>query len=150
MGTLLRTEGRPEAATGSGLNLLLLQEFELRAGGIDVSLQRGVQRLIAFLALVDRPDSRMHVATALWPNTDEHHACANLRSALWRVSRSGLPLVSIGATSLALHPSVMVDVRSARILASQILDDSVDQPPLESDPTPAFVEDLLPCWYEDW
>jgi DNA-binding SARP family transcriptional activator len=144
------TEARSEAATGSDPVLLLLQQFELRAGGTVVALPRVVQRLVAFLALVDRPDSRLHAAVALWPAADERHACANLRSTLWRVGRARLPLLSIGASSLALHPSVIVDVRNARILASQVFDRSVDSSTLKPDPTPAFVEDLLPGWYEDW
>jgi DNA-binding SARP family transcriptional activator len=62
----------------------------------------------------------------------------------------GVPLLSISETSLALHPSVTVDVRSARRLAAQVLDRSIDPSLLQPDPTPAFVEDLLPGWYEDW
>jgi len=65
----------------------------VRVRGRRIAISRGSQRLLAFLALQERPVSRVHVAGVLWPELPDERAAANLRSALWRLRRSGAHLV---------------------------------------------------------
>jgi DNA-binding SARP family transcriptional activator len=136
--------------TTETLTLSLLQRFALRDQRESICLPLVAQRLIAFLALHDRPQSRFHVAGVLWPDADDHHASANLRSTLWRVNRVGFPMFASADGDLRLRPDVTVDVRSAYVLARQILDPASppEDPPFGS--TSCLGEDILPDWCEDW
>jgi DNA-binding SARP family transcriptional activator len=140
----------PRETTGQNLALGLLQRFDVRTDGEPIWLPLVAQRLIAFLALHDRPQSRMHVAGVLWPEADDHHASANLRSTLWRISRIGPPLLSSVDGSLRLRLDISVDVRDAYSLARRLLEPASApcDPTLES--TTSLREDVLPDWYEDW
>src|SRR4029450_1913692 len=69
--------------------LVLLDGFELRCQAEPVPRAMTAQRLLAFLALHNRPLPRSHVAGTLWLDTTEEHATASLRSVLWRLRRPG-------------------------------------------------------------
>jgi DNA-binding SARP family transcriptional activator len=127
----------------------LLQRFQVTDGARIVHLPFVAQRLLAFLALSDRPQARVHTAGVLWPDADEHHASANLRSTLWRLSGITPPLV-VREPSLRLSTDIAVDVRSAYPLASRVLDPSISIADLGPDPTSWFVHDILPDWNEEW
>ena len=135
--------------SGTGRRIDLLQGFEATDGGRSIRLPLVSQRLLALLALSDRPQARVHAAGVLWPDADERHASANLRSTLWRLSSVRPPLV-VREPSLMLSPGVSVDVRKAYALASRVLDPSVPLSDLGRDPTSSFMDDLLPDWNEDW
>jgi len=136
------------ASSNAGRRVDLLQRFELTDEG-RVHLPLVAQRLLAFLALSDRPQARVHTAGLLWPDTDERHASANLRSTLWRISSITPPIV-VREPALSLSPGVTVDIRYAYALASRVLDPSLPLSRLGSDPTSSFVEDLLPDWNDEW
>ena len=129
--------------------LRLLDGFELRQDCRAVAAPRSVQRLLAFLALQSRPVLRLYVAGCLWLDSDEAHANASLRSALWRVQRIGGNLVTATGTHIALAPGVGTDIARAGLLARELIRRS-------STPTTAQVDeicalgDLLPDWYDDW
>jgi DNA-binding SARP family transcriptional activator len=91
----------------------------------------------------------VHAAGVLWPDADERHASANLRSTLWRISSITPPIV-VREPALSLSPGVTVDVRNAYALASRVLDPSLPLSGLGSDATSSFVEDLLPDWNDEW
>jgi DNA-binding SARP family transcriptional activator len=142
-----RVGARPtEAARAdlAGLHLTLLNGFELQCDGDLVPLPAPAQRLIAFLALEDRPVLRTHVAGTLWLESTTNHAFGSLRSALWRVRRSGHELIEATTSQLRLSPSVAVDVREARTWARRVLEGSAE-PRIK-----AYRGDLLPDWYDDW
>lgn len=63
-------------------HIRLIDGFELRVGDHAVELPRTCQRLIAFLALWERPVRRSFVSGNLWPDSDIEHANASLRSTL--------------------------------------------------------------------
>ncbi|MCV2489189.1 bacterial transcriptional activator domain-containing protein [Geodermatophilus sp. YIM 151500] len=111
-------------------------------------LPRGVQRLVAFLCLFDRP-TRTAVAGQLWPEAPEGQAHASLRSALWRLRKAAPGLVDGPGDALALAADVRVDVRELHGWAERALDPQarVDRVSL---PPPALRGDLLPGWYDDW
>ena len=135
------------AATARRIDLL--QGFEAVEGRRAIPLPLVSQRLLALLALSDRPQTRVHAAGVLWPEADERHASANLRSALWRLSGIEPPLV-VRDPSLRLSPGITVDVRTAYALAARVLEPAVPLSDLGPDPTAWFVDDLLPDWNEDW
>jgi DNA-binding SARP family transcriptional activator len=127
--------------------VLLLDGFELRCVAKPVPLPMTAQRLLAFLALRDRPVLRSRVAGTLWPDTTEEQASANLRSALWRLRRPGHQLLEATVSHLWLAIGVVVDYRDALERARHLLDqhDGVD----DADDT-CLARELLPDWCDDW
>jgi DNA-binding SARP family transcriptional activator len=108
-----------------------------------------VQRLLALLALNERPLQRLYVAGKLWLDTPEERAFANLRSTLWRANRTGHHLVTVVNSQLSLAGDIRVDVREARSEALRLVEGASDLPrgSLES---VVLGGELLPDWYEDW
>jgi DNA-binding SARP family transcriptional activator len=127
--------------------------FALRRNGRPVSLQFSAQRLTAFLALRERPTHRSFVAGSLWTDSGEERASAALRTALWRATQCGCPLVSADGPNLSLADDVSVDVRdamrSARALLSSPADADADA---EARAPEQLIDagDILPDWYDDW
>ncbi len=107
------------------------------------------QRLLAFLALHERPLQRVYVAGSLWSDRSEERANANLRTTLWRLQRLRVDVIAATATHLQLAQSVFVDVRVALSQARRLLDPSraCDDDDLVGD---ALIGDILCDWYEDW
>jgi DNA-binding SARP family transcriptional activator len=140
--------GGPPTLAG-GVRLALIGGFELRDGRRPVRLPLSVQRLIAFLALRSRPLSRVHVAGALWMDSAEERANASLRSALWRLQRSGTTIVAASRTHVRIDPDVEVDVHEATDRARRLLDDEGAERADDLQRLRAFGE-ILPDWYEDW
>jgi DNA-binding SARP family transcriptional activator len=135
------------------VSLSLLDAFELRCDGELVSLPPSAQRLLALLALHDRPLLRPYVAGTLWLDTPDERASANLRSSLWRLNRPGTRLVDATSIQLRLAADVRVDVRETALLAHRLL--SLPSGERGSDaelaPDPRLLTgELLPDWYDDW
>ena len=78
--TSLLRQARPSDAEGW---LSLLGAFELSFDGRTVDLPTPAQRLLAYLAIEDRPLQRGYLAAALWLDSTDAHAAGSLRSALW-------------------------------------------------------------------
>jgi len=129
--------------------LSLLDAFELRCDGRPVELPRSSQRLLAFVALNERPLHRVYVAGKLWTDASEVRAGASLRSSLWRLNRPGYRLVEATATHLRLASGIDVDVRLAFALAQRLLDGSARETELDGAET-ALAGEILPDWYDDW
>ncbi len=136
-------------AQRAGLELLLLRGFELRSRGEPLELPVGSQRLLAFLALHDRPLHRAHVAGSLWPNTLDAKAAANLRSALWRLRRPGPDVLAATPVHLSLDPAVWVDVRTLEDVAYRLLHEP-DQMDLAAIDPHALGGELLPDLWDAW
>ena len=135
-------------AASHDVRLFLLDGFELRRTEVPVPpVPLAVQRLVAFLALHERPLHRLHVAASLWPDTTEEKARASLRSTVWRLRLIGDDVLSVTATHMRLAGHVWVDVREAVAAARRLVDGSgqaVDSNRL------ALSGDLLADWYDDW
>lgn len=129
---------RRETRTERRFALRLLDGFSVDAA----ALPSGAQRLVAFVALHERPLLRTYVAGSLWLDCAEARAAGNLRSALWRVQRATPGLLEADARSLRLGAGVDVDLRAAERLARAA-------PGPDLSPA-ALAHDLLPDWYEDW
>jgi DNA-binding SARP family transcriptional activator len=140
---LARADAPPE------LCVSLLTGFEVTCNGETVGLPLSTQRLVAFLALRERPLLRVHVATTLWPDSTEERSGANLRSALWRLRYEGRLLIEATSSRLRLAPTVQVDYRMAAARARELLDPS-SLHNVEQLNECAFAADLLPDWYDEW
>ena len=125
----------------------LLDGFRLRHAGATIRLQPSVQRLLAFLALHDRPLQRLYVAGRLWTDSAQECANANLRTALWRLHHRGCRLVDATPSDMALAPAVAVDLRDAIARAQRVLDGRAE--PADTASLIAAGE-LLPDLYDDW
>jgi DNA-binding SARP family transcriptional activator len=125
--------------------LHLLAGFGVEVAGAEVSLPGSAQRVVAFVALHERPVLRAYVAGTLWLDSPEARAAGSLRSALWRIHRHTPELVVADAHTLRLGPEVQVDLRDAEARAHTELSGA------SSGRRPgALTLDLLPDWYDDW
>lgn len=126
----------------------VLGGFVVRAGAEPLELPPSALRVLALLALHERPLQRLYVASTLWIDATEDHANACLRTALWRAQTSAGPLVRARGRLLMLDPSIRVDLWERTPLAKAAL----------SGPLPSTAEidalcgaaDVLPDWYDDW
>ncbi len=132
-----------------GLHLRLMLGFELTWAGLAVVLPRSAQRLMAFLALHDRPVLRSHVAETLWLDSPDSRSSGSLRTALWRLGRSGHNLVQVRGQSMCVSSDLTVDTRQLADLARSVRRDNhvLDGEELED---LAAGGELLPGWYDDW
>jgi DNA-binding SARP family transcriptional activator len=146
--TAVRPAPSPGGIATNRTTLKLLGGFDLLCAGKSVPLPLSAQRLLAFVALHERPLLRPYVAGSLWLDSSEERAYANLRSALWRLHRSGNRVMDCSGQRLALDSSVVVDLRTSETLAQRILGGTADED-LDVDLV-ALGGDLLPGWYDDW
>lgn len=131
------------------LRLSLLDGFELRIDGTPVEITPGGQRLLAFLALQERPVLAEYVAACLWIDHVGEHARANLRAALDTIRQTGVMLVDAAAGHLRLGPDVSVDLRDAIDGARMLL--SPHSEVVDGDFGEFLLSgDVLPGWHEDW
>jgi DNA-binding SARP family transcriptional activator len=126
------------------MQLRLLNAFEVVCNGSPVQLPSIAQRLVAFVALQERPVERGYVAGMLWLDTPDQRAAGNLRTALWRVRARASGLLDATGHQLRLEPDVRVDLRIAEQEARREINgaDTLCEAEL-------FAGDLLPDWYDD-
>lgn len=139
-----RSARRPGDASEE-ISLRLLAGFGVEVAGAEVRLPASAQRVVAFVALHERPVLRGYVAGSLWLDWPEARAAGNLRSALWRVQRYAPALVEADLRTLRLGRCVRVDLRDAEMLARSELEGSSSRVAPR-----ALALDLLPDWYDDW
>lgn len=131
------------------IRLTLMDGFELRCDGERVVVPPSAQRLIAYLALRNRPLLRVHVAGTLWIDSSEERSCANLRTALWRLRGQARAVVGADASHTWLSRTVNVDVREVFMLARGLVGEQAEDPtqPVQQS---LLAGDLLPDWYDEW
>jgi DNA-binding SARP family transcriptional activator len=143
----------PGSDTGAGppsvVRLGLLGGFLLSIDRDPVRLQTDAQRVLAFLAMQDRPARRAHVAATLWLDAPEPRAAASLRSALWKLRRTGAPLIETYGDAIELASRVTVDLRDGATLARLASNAPSWWRPADED-VELLKDDLLPGWYDDW
>jgi DNA-binding SARP family transcriptional activator len=127
----------------------LLHGFGVHDEDGAIELPHAAQRLLAFIALQERPRERLFVAGTLWTDASEERAAASLRSTLWRIGKVDVTLILARGTTLELGDDIQVDLRPAAVLARDVVahdgDHGLDDLDLES-----LSGDLLPDWYDDW
>jgi DNA-binding SARP family transcriptional activator len=130
-------------------SLSLVGAFELRSDGRTVPVPPRAQRLLAFVALHDRPLLRPYVAGTLWTDASESRAAGSLRSSLWLLHCLSDRLVIASSTHVGLAPDVDVDLRRAYEFADSML--SEEDPDALALPRDVPLDgELLPDWYDDW
>jgi DNA-binding SARP family transcriptional activator len=132
-----------------GTELQLLQHFEVRGVESRVALPAIAQRLVAFLALRNRPQHRATVAGTLWLDSPEARAAANLRTALWRTRQVAPSLIRAEGPFLDIGHDVRVDLRDVTERTHRLIADpaAADEPDVTA---ATLAADLLPEWYDDW
>jgi DNA-binding SARP family transcriptional activator len=135
---------------GTGARVALLGRFEVACCGVRVEVPMSAQRVLAFVALREHPVQRAHVAGSLWLDTSEARAQANLRSALWRLHRSGHRLIDATGDRLRLAAGVRVDLREAEAVAQNATAVSGEGGGGGWSDVLALAGDLLPDWYDEW
>lgn len=149
MAVVRQAETSRVAAAAGDVRLSLLDGFAVSCGGRAVELPLTAQRLVAFLALRERPANRVFVAGSLWVSSSEERAAAALRTTLWRTARAVRSLVCSRGAALGLGDDVEVDVRDAQRCGDALLHAAPGEP--EADATLLLRHgDLLPDWYDDW
>ena len=138
--------GRDVRASGE-TRLELLGTWRLTDDLDRVVLPANARRLIALLALAGAR-SRAYVAGCLWPESAEALALGNLRATVSRLKRSRPGVLLVEPGTLALAPSVNVDVHYLHRVADDVLHGDGDVPP-GALPVLADAE-LLPGWYDDF
>jgi DNA-binding SARP family transcriptional activator len=134
---------------GGRIHLSLMQGFALSADQRPVSIPLSAQRVVAFVALRNRPTLRPYVAEMLWLDATQDRAMANLRSALWRLRQPGTAIVEASGDYLSLGPSVAVDVLDLLAWSHAMLTGTAG-PACERVEEIVEAGDLLPDWYDDW
>jgi DNA-binding SARP family transcriptional activator len=147
METIHGHSAQPSRARSRAFAIRLFGGFELRSEGEAVDVGPTAQRVLAFLALHDRPLARSYVAEALWSDTTDAKAAANLRTALWRLHGCGDELVTVTNSHVALADTVWVDVRVVDAAAQRHRMDGV-APPTEL--IDVARGELLPGCWDSW
>jgi DNA-binding SARP family transcriptional activator len=130
--------------------LLLLDGFQLECDGSIVEVPLSAQRLVAFLAVHERPLLRTYIAGSLWLDNSEERAHANLRAALWRLRHNSAHLVESRGAHLRLAPNVDVDLHRAVQVARAQIQGVTTLPEVGAHMRLLLSGDLLPDWYEEW
>lgn len=134
------------------LRLTLIGGFALWRGSEELRISASGQRLIALLALRDRPGGRLNVAGTLWPDSSTDRSLADLRTTLWRIRRSCDQVVVTSPSFLWIDADTEVDVRNLVTFARRLCqpETAPGTADLDSVPLASLAGDLLPDWYDDW
>jgi DNA-binding SARP family transcriptional activator len=144
------------AVNGGGvvqpLRLMLLGGFTLMRAGEEINLPMSAQRLVALLALRERPLSRVYLAGVLWPDCSAERSLADLRTALWRANHSDVAVVATSGIRLCLRADVLVDVRVLLAFGRASVHSSARSAIAGLAGISWFdlSLDLLPDWCDDW
>jgi DNA-binding SARP family transcriptional activator len=127
----------------------VLDHFRIVLRGRDIEVSESGARLVACLALGDRPRPRLSLASTLWADRNDTDAQASLRRALWRLNEAAPGLVERNGHRLVLADEVTVDAREVMTLAEDVAN---GRPPgqINSDVVRLLQGDLLPTWSDDW
>ena len=132
-----------------GTVVRLLGGFQCLIDGRPVAVPRAEQRLLACLALADRPRPRSTIAGQLWPDSSEALALGRLRTALWRLRRVDVDVAQAVGDQVGLGGGVRDDVHELSVLAHHFI-----QAPSEANEQRlielARAGELLPAWDDEW
>jgi DNA-binding SARP family transcriptional activator len=133
------------------LSLNLLGGFTAARGDQPLALPPSCQRLVALIAVKQRPLHRQWICSVLWPGNPPHKAVASLRTALWRLRPMGADrLLVAGPQYLQLAGEVSVDWHTATRLADR-LDEGPADPQLAAELVGLLrAGDLLEGWPDSW
>jgi DNA-binding SARP family transcriptional activator len=133
--------------TRAAVQLDLMGGFRLCVAGDEVAVPTAAQRVIAFVALQNRPVRRSRLAGSIWLDKPDERAGGNLRSALWRLRKQGADVMDLDDGVARLRDDVEVDVHEATAWAWRVIDGRGERGDLEVTPP---MGELLIDWYDDW
>jgi DNA-binding SARP family transcriptional activator len=135
--------------SGPRMHLSVLRGFQLRSDNAVYTMPANVERVLAFLAVRERPQLRATVASMLWMDTTDERAAANLRTVLWKVRQAPDNWVVVSGSYMGLAPEVRVDLADVIGQAKRLIgmDDALEEADTDAE---ALNGDLLPEWDEDW
>jgi DNA-binding SARP family transcriptional activator len=147
-----RNQNSVQSGGADRCEVKLLKGFQLTVDGCCVGLPTSAQRLVAYLALQERPLQRSYVAGVLWTDSSTAHSMGSLRSSLWRLHDLGRLVVEAVGQQLRLSNSVAVDARRTMQTARLIDRRELSNDSLAGADFADLIEsgELLPDWYEDW
>jgi len=122
----------------------LLGNWNLRRDGIETSVSRREQRVIAALALRGR-SQRSALAELLWPDSTRALALESLRVSLWSITHHLPDLLAAGRELLELQAGVQVDVHEVEACAA-----SRHSSPAQRALVLEAPAELLQGWYDEW
>jgi DNA-binding SARP family transcriptional activator len=133
---------------GYGLQLSLLQSWQLRRGTDIVHVAARQQRLITALA-INGPRPRGFLVGLLWPECREPRALESLRVSMHLISRQVPGLLINGGAVLSLSELVDVDLHRVRAQIREL-----SRAGLNGNVAACLHQlrdaDLLPGWYDVW
>lgn len=121
-----------------------------RPGQHRLPVPEGSQRLLVFVALHPSRVDRRYIASALWPVGDDERAAGNLRSALWRLNRARIDVLTADKRSLQLRREVVIDLKLISDWAGRLIHGTATPKDLQVMPAGMDALELLPGWYDDW
>lgn len=132
------------------IHLHLMGVFRVRrADGPPVMLPRAAGRLVAYLG-VHGPTGRGELAGALWLDSTQSRANADLRTALWRLRKATGPLlIHVTRSVVALSDAVVVDLHAVEGWALEAIA-AAPTAGTPDGPPPGAGRSLLPGWDEEW
>jgi DNA-binding SARP family transcriptional activator len=130
--------------------LCLLGGPYVQQGSRRIAVPESSKRLLVFVALHEGRVDRRYAAGTLWPLGDDDRAAGNLRSALWRLKRTGIEIVRADKCALWLDPHADFDVRTVDHWAGRIIEGEAGAEDLRMPRWGTDAMDLLPGWYDDW
>lgn len=137
----------PLGESGDGIVLRVLGRFGLIVDDVPQELPVQVQKVVAFLAVHRGPQPRDRVAEQVWPDSDLKRCRGSLRTVLWRLRQTSPDVVRALRGSIALGPSVRVDLHEGLTVAKRILDGR----PVDPDGALLLLSRrLLPDWDDEW
>jgi DNA-binding SARP family transcriptional activator len=145
VGTSWGTDGTGERAS----RLTLIGEFELVVNGRRLIVPRKAERVLAYLAVAERPVVRTRLAGVLWMDWSDQQAAKALRTALWLLRREDPNLITASGDRLQLAPHLQVDAISLCALARRLIHDP-DSAALEQLALLIDGRELLPDWDDEW
>jgi DNA-binding SARP family transcriptional activator len=124
--------------------------FVTSAKGNRLDVPEGSKRLLVFVALHSGQVERRYAAGVLWPVGNDGRASGNLRSALWRLNRARIDLITADKHYLRIRQGVVVDVHLVFDWAARLITGRPSNGDLRVLRTAIEALDLLPGWYDDW
>jgi DNA-binding SARP family transcriptional activator len=129
--------------------LELLGGFRLVNDGRTLAVPVAAAKLLALLALQERPLPRSRIAGGFWPELPERRAAANLRTTVWRLPEVSRTFLTTTGATIGIADSVEVDLQVARGVVRDLLDRDKPQEPSRS-LVELLSRPLLPEWDDDW
>jgi SARP family transcriptional regulator, regulator of embCAB operon len=130
------------------VSIHLFGGFGLVADGTRLPMPEMAAKVVAYVALEQRPVKRRTLAGALWPRSSRQRAHGALRSTMYRARGIDCALV-VGSDEVALAPDVSVDTEVLLQAIAQ-LGGSAPAAPIDGFPTRWLSRELLPEWCDEW